>query len=134
MQQFCRVQVLYGLGYLINDELLVLVLEDALPNETMKIDLHELEDEVDVFVVFGFDDVQQLDNVLVLELLEEHDLPVCTLGVCGVLEGVKYLLERNDSLGFPINGLPDVPVGPGAQLPDEFVSFEDVRLYLLGHR
>lgn len=47
----------------------MLLLQDVLANDAVQIDLHVLEDEVDVSIVLSSDDVVQFDYVIVLELL-----------------------------------------------------------------
>jgi hypothetical protein len=80
--------------------------------DCVEIGLHEVEDEVDVFVVFGFEDVEEGDDVgVAVELLQEDDFAVGALGVGGVLEGVEYFLQGHHLLGLLIDGLPDHAVG-----------------------
>lgn len=59
----------------------------------MEICLHELEDEVEILVIFCADDLVQLDDVGVVELLQEDDLAEGALGIGGMLEGIEDLLE-----------------------------------------
>lgn len=64
----------------------------------MEICLHELEDEVEILVIFSADDLVELDDVGVVEFLEEDDLAEGALGVGGMLESIEDLLE---SKGVP---------------------------------
>lgn len=64
----------------------------------MEICLHELEDEVEILVIFCADDLVELDDVGVVEFLEEDDLAEGALGVGGMLESIEDLLE---SKGVP---------------------------------
>ena len=69
------------------------VLEDVGSNDSMKISIHEIEDEVYISIVFGSYNILQANNVLVArQLLQEDDFPECTLAICRVLEGIKVLL------------------------------------------
>ena len=53
----------------------------------MQVGLHEIEDEVDVAVILGLENVAQAHNVGVAgELLEVLDFAVRALGVRGVTE------------------------------------------------
>jgi len=53
------------------------VFEDLGPDSSMQVSFHEVKDEIDVFVVFGLDDVEQPDYVAVaVKLLEVHDLHI----------------------------------------------------------
>ena len=69
MDEIGAVQILERFRNLIDDVLLVLLLQDVLANDAVQIDLHVLEDEVDVSIVLSSDDVVQFDYVIVLELL-----------------------------------------------------------------
>lgn len=51
-----------------------------------------------------------------VELLQDHHLAECPLGVRGILESIKDLLESVDLTGFEMLDFPDVPVGPTAHL------------------
>jgi hypothetical protein len=76
----------------------------------MQIGLHELEEQVDIFVVIGADGIMQPDDVGVLQLLQNLDLPVGALGVSGVLEGIEDLLQSHHLLRTLVLHLPHVPV------------------------
>jgi hypothetical protein len=54
VQQLCRVQVLDCPDGLVDDVLAVLLGEDARPDHHVQVGLHELEDQVEVFVVACF--------------------------------------------------------------------------------
>lgn len=59
----------------------------------MEICLHELEDKVEILVIFCADDLVELDDVGVIEFLEEDDLAEGALSVGGMLESIEDLLE-----------------------------------------
>jgi hypothetical protein len=69
----------------------------------------------------------------VVELLQEHYLTVGTLCVRRVLECVEDLFQGEDLAGLTVFHFPDVPVGSAPDLLQQFVSFQDVRLYLFFH-
>ena len=99
--------VLQALQDLVDDVLLVDVFEDVCANDCVKISIHEVEDQVDVAVVFCSDYVLQPNNVLVpSELLKENDLAEGALRVSSILESVEVLLQGNDLLSALIDGLP----------------------------
>jgi hypothetical protein len=86
------VDVLEAFEDLVDDELFVDFFEDVAADDGVEVDFDELEDEVDVVGVLGFDDVEQPDDALVaLELVQEDHLAVGALGVRGVVEGVENL-------------------------------------------
>lgn len=57
-----------------------------------------------------------------VELLEEHNLSICSLGVGGVLESVEDFLDGDDFFGAEVDGFPDVAVCALAVLFDELVA------------
>ena len=80
MQQSARVAVLEGLERLVDDELLVHRLQDVRAEDRVQVRLHEIEDQVDIPVVFSLwvDTMQRytknwhpsLENqILILQLL-----------------------------------------------------------------
>ena len=79
------VQVQDGFGQLVDDVLFVLLLQvlvvAVLSDQAVQVDVHVLEDQVDVFVVGCADYLVQLDYVLLFQLFQEHYLAVCALSV-----------------------------------------------------
>jgi hypothetical protein len=58
----------------------------------MQVSFHEIKNHVEILVVLCLDHLLQFDYVLVvLELLQENNLPECSLSICGIVEGVKNL-------------------------------------------
>jgi len=101
------VEVLEGLEELVDDELLVHLFEDVCADDGVKIGLHVLEHEVDIAVVLGLHNIQQLEDVLMIaELLKEHDLTEGSLCIGGVLEGIKDLLHSDDFASLYRHSLP----------------------------
>ena len=69
------------------------VLEDVGSNDSMKVSVHEIEDQVYISIVLSSYDILQANYVLVArQLLQEDDFPECTLSICCVLECIKVLL------------------------------------------
>ena len=69
---------------------IVKIFENFLANSIVEICLHELENEVQIFVVLRSNDSVEFDDVLVIDLVEEDDFAVGALGVSGVLKGIEY--------------------------------------------
>ena len=61
-----------------------------------------------------------------LDLVEEHDLAVGALGVCGVLEGVEVLFECVDGFVFLVDYFPYNTIGPATDFLDNLVALKDV--------
>lgn len=93
MNDFGSVEVLEGLGYLIDDIADVHILEDVFSDDVVQVGLHELEYQVDISVVLRLDGFKQPDYVRVFDLPQDLDLSISALSVSGVLEGVEYFFE-----------------------------------------
>ena len=89
MDDLRGVQVLECFGELVDDETDVHVFEDVFRDYVVEVGLHELEEEVHVFVVVCADGLCEFDDVLVVQLSKDLDFAVGALGVGGVLEGVE---------------------------------------------
>lgn len=108
MQQVGRVHELQALQVLVDDVLLVDVFEDVGSDDRMQVSIHEVEDEVDIAVIFSSNHILQPDNVLVAcQLLQKDNLAKYPLGISRVLESVKVLLESDNLFGSLVDGLPD---------------------------
>ena len=70
--------------YVLFVALLELSCSAVFANQSVQVDVHVLENEVNVFVVPGADDFFERYDVGVAELAEEHDLAVGALSVGGV--------------------------------------------------
>lgn len=99
--------VLQAFQDLVDDVLLVDIFEDVGTDDSVKISVHEVEDEVNVTIVFSADYVLKANNVLVTsQLLQEDDLAERALRISGVLESVEVLLEGDNLFGALVDGLP----------------------------
>ena len=104
--------VLQALKHLINDVLLVDVLEDIGADNCVKIRVHKVEDQIDVPIVLGTNDILQADYILMpRQLLQEDNLSKSTLGISCVLEGIEVFLERHYILGLLVDCFPHDTVG-----------------------
>lgn len=65
---------MYGLGGLIDDVSFMLFSQHVLADEGIEVDVHVFEQDVDVFLVHGADNLFGLDDVGVVEFFEVHDL------------------------------------------------------------
>ena len=115
-----------GFGDLVDDVLLVALLQvgrlAVLADERVQVHVHVLEHQVDVLVVLGTDGPLQRYDVTVLQLPQEHYLPVGALRVRRVGKCIEIFLERLDHLRLPVDHLPDVAVSAAADLLDDLVA------------
>lgn len=133
MDKISAVKVFDCFGDLVDYVLFVFILKNVLADHTVQVDLHIFEHQIDIFVVICFDDVVQLDYVLVVKLLEEHYLSVGTLGVSRVLESIENLFQGQDLPRLFVLYLPDMSIGPTSDLFQQIVAFQYVMLYFLFH-
>ena len=76
------VEIEDGLGYLVDDVFFMFLLKNiSLPNKSVEVNIHMFEDEVDIFVVVGFDYFLEVDDVGMFELLKKHNFAIDSLGV-----------------------------------------------------
>ena len=69
MYDFGAVQELNAFHNLVNNEPVVDVLKNFLPDGVMQIGLHKLKDKIEILVVLCLDYVMELDYVGVIELV-----------------------------------------------------------------
>lgn len=82
VDELSGVDVLEAFEELVDDVLGVDGSEEFGPDDPVEVCFHELEDHVEVLVVVGLDDGEELDDVVVVgELVEEDDLAVGSLGI-----------------------------------------------------
>ena len=99
--------VLQALQYLVDDVLFMDIFEDVSTDDSMQVGVHEVEDKVDVAIVFCTNYILKLNNVLVpAQLLQKDNLAEDTLSVSSILECVEVLLEGNNLFCPFVNGLP----------------------------
>ena len=78
----------------------------------MQISVHEVEDQVNIPVVFSAYHILQPNNVLMAsQLLQENNLTESSLGICRVLKGIEVLLEGDNLLRPLVNSFPHDTVG-----------------------
>lgn len=86
-------QVVQRFGHLVEYVFAVPFGQYVFSDQSVEVDIHMFEDEVDVSVIFCFDDFFQFNDVGVAELHQEHYLSVGPLGICGVIECVEVLFQ-----------------------------------------
>lgn len=130
-------QVVYCFCDLVDNVLLVFFLQicgfSVLSNESMEIDIHMLEEKVDIFVISGSDGLLEIDDIAVFQLPQEHDLSVGPLGICGIREGIEIFLQGLYCFCLPVDDFPHVPVCPTSNLFDKLEVFKDMRLNFISH-
>lgn len=100
--------VFQALQHLVDDILLVDVLEDVSSDYRVQVSIHEIEDQVDVSVIFSSNYILEPNDVLVPgQLLQEDDLSEGSLRIRGVLECIEVFLESDDLLSSFVDSLPD---------------------------
>lgn len=79
-------------------------------DDGMKVDLHIFENEIDITIIVGLQDIQQANDILMvmgIELLQEHDLAKGALCVGRILKGIEDLLQGDRTTSGTIDGLPN---------------------------
>ena len=82
-----------------------------------------LKDQIQVFIVFSFYNSLKLYYVGVIKLVQNGDLPICSLSVNVVLEGIKHFFKGVCFLGRLFSNLPYMTVCTASK---EFVDLEEV--------
>lgn len=124
MYEFPGVHILDALEYLIHNIFLMDVLHDVGPDDGVQVRLHEIEHQIDIFIIFCLEDVQQGYDVRVaVELLQEYHLAVCSLRIRRILKGIEYLLQSHDLLCLLIHRLPNHAVRAFPQLLQDLELF-----------
>ena len=76
------VKIVNGFGDLVDDVFFMFFLKNiSFSDKSMKVNIHMFEDEVDIFVVVGFDYFLEVDDVGMFELLKKHNFAIDSLGV-----------------------------------------------------
>ena len=96
----------------------------------MEVDIHVLEDEVNVAVVASWNDALELDDVGVAELTKEHDLAVGALSIGGVAKGIEVLLQGSYASVLTVDDLPHMSIRPTAYLFHHLVLFQHMPLFV----
>lgn len=62
---------------------------------------------------------------MAVQLLQEDDFSECSLGVCGVLESIKVLLQCNNVFSLLINSFPHNTIRSLAYIEVSYHSIEN---------
>jgi hypothetical protein len=104
-------KIVDGLCSLIDDVAFMLFSQHVFPNQRIKVDVHVLEQDVDILLIHGADNLFWLDDVGMVEFFNVHYLSISSLRIRWVLECIKILLEGVELVGSAVCDLPDHPVG-----------------------
>jgi hypothetical protein len=93
--------------------------------------LEVLEDQVDVGVMIGVNDLLDLDDIVVFELEEQTDLSIHPLRIGLVLKGQENLLDGEDGFALFASHLPHMAVSSTADLLQDIeaqfdLGFEEI--------
>lgn len=93
-------------------KVLQVIVRQVLPrvNDTVHVRLHQLSDDVDVFVTGGgrwLSNVDDLDDVLMVKEFEQLDLAHDSLGINQILEGFGHFLDGDFAVSYVIVGTAD---------------------------
>jgi len=141
------VDVLQTAQDLVDQKLNVVVGQLLGAYDVVQIGVHQVGHHVDLLKLFqrigglsGMKDVQQTDDVLVVHVLQQSQLPIRPLGVDGRLEGPGQLLDGHLGACSADHGLAHLPVSSLANGLQVLVRFRylplgavDVQLIELGH-
>ncbi len=129
-----RVHIFETLENLIDYVPFVNVLKNVGFDDSVEVRLHEIENQVDVLVVLGPDDVQKLDDVLMtIKFLQEDDLSEGSLSVCGVLERIEHLLESTHSFALLVDDLPDDSICALTHFLLDLILLQHMVFYFVSH-
>ena len=70
--------------------------QNIFSDKGVQVDIHVFEDQIDILIIVCPYNLLETDYMRVGEFCEEHDFPVGTLGIGGVVKGVEVLLQRLD--------------------------------------
>ena len=111
MHDLPSMKVLQSFSYLISDELEMGLFHYIVANCVMEIGFHELECQIYVFVIFGWNYIEKFDYVGVIRLLQNFDFSEGSLGIGRMLKCVKYLFECKYFIGAFLPNFPDMAIG-----------------------
>ena len=134
MDQLSRVEIGKGSQQLVANKADMPLLKNLFPDKRIQIGLNKFEDKVEVFIVLGPDAFVELDNILVIELGEDDQLPIGSLSICGILEGIEDLFEGNGSSGASIDGSPDKAIGSTSYEFFCLIKAKDMLFDFFAHR
>lgn len=75
----------------------------------------------------------EFDDIGMIKFVEEDNLSVGSLGICGMLESIEYFFECQSLISFFIGNLPDMPIGSTSYFLDKCVFFQHMIFDLFAH-
>ena len=70
------------------------ILQDLGPDDRMKVGLHEVENQVQIFMILCPDQMLQSDDVgVAIQLPQKDDFTECALGIGGILECIEHFFD-----------------------------------------
>ena len=68
------------------------IFKDICTNDGVKVGVHEVENEVDISIIFSTNNILQSNDVfMAIQFLQKHNLSESPLCIGGILERVKIL-------------------------------------------
>jgi hypothetical protein len=132
MEKARGVHVLQGAAHLPENVALVDIEQNAGPDNSVNVGVHEFEDEIEVGIVLSAMHAEKAnDERMAAELTKNGDFAISTLGVGRILESAEDFLERDDLLRFPVLGAPDDTVRTFTEPLDNVVALRKLRIEIL---
>ena len=126
MKDASSVKKFKGFGDLKDNVLAMNFIQDTVLDGSEEIAFDILKDQIEIEIVFGFDDIDEFDDVGVLDFFEDGDFPEGPLGVDIVLKGEENFFESKNLVILFAFDFPDVSVRPAADLFDDVVGLPDM--------
>lgn len=134
MYELPGVDVFDGLENLIDYVFFMDFFKNSRSNDGVQVRFHEIKYHVQVFVVFSFDYILELDDVFVaIQLIQELHLSKSSLSICGIMKGIEHLFQSDYLLSFLVLGFPHNAVRALAHSLDDLIFPENVWLNFLTH-
>ena len=108
---------------LVEDKDLMHFLKNIGAYNRMQVSFHELKHQVQILLVLGLHHPEQLYHVVILQSMQDLNLPIRALGIAGIPKCIEYFLQGVDFVCFLLPGLPYVAVGSASHLSHQLVVF-----------
>lgn len=108
-------------------------MQREVPNHCQQVSLHQLKQQIKVFLVDRPHNSFQPDDILMVKLLEHFNLPISTLCIDAISKCPENLLQSVFLPIFSALNLPNVPICPAAHELAYFEEFKDVWVDVLAH-
>jgi len=122
------VQIVNRLHYLIENELSVFFSQNVLAYECIQVNVHVLEDQINIFVIFCLYYFFKFYYVGMTQFHQKHDFTVSPLCVCRIVKCIKVLFQSFYFSGTFVSDFPDVTVGSAPYFLMNLKPSEDVTL------